>query len=117
MGPAQASGLLGDIRAAVAVFREGLRYPQQLGIARPQRAAELLDLPALIVEVELRGHAVALRPQEPREDIADRGLPSVGHAQRPGGILADELDVDGARRRWTARAESASLPQDVLQHP
>ncbi len=84
---------VGDVVAAVAVFRRGL-----LEVAREQAAREAVDLRAVVVEVVLAGHFGALRLEDAGEAVANGGPAHAADVNRPGGVRRDELEVDAHAR-------------------
>ena len=67
--------------------------PDALLHAGPQRARELVDLGARIVDIELPDHGVP-GPLEQRGDrVAEGRAAAMAHVQGPGGVGGDELDV------------------------
>ena len=97
VGKLERAGVLGqhclrdvvDVGAAVAVLghRPALRAGQQ-------RAAEPVDLAAVVVEVVLPGDLGAGLGEDAPERVADGGPPDATDVQRAGRVGGDELEVD-----------------------
>ena len=77
------------------------RYSRPPGRARRgergDRRAELVDLPARVVEVVLACHRLAAGLEDTAEQVADERAPRVADGQRPGRVRRDELDIHPAR--------------------
>ena len=100
-----------DVLADVAVLRGRLA-----ATARVDRQAELLHLPARVVEVVLLDDVVAGEAQEARHRVAVGAVAGRADRQRAGGIGRDELDLDALRRaggRGGAGAEVAAGRADL----
>ena len=86
-----------DVRALVALLgqRAGVLALVQLQIADGQALAELLDLVARVVDVELAGHVVAgpVPAQHVGQGVAQHAAAGVAHVHGAGGVGGDELDV------------------------
>ena len=84
-----------DVRALVALLgqRAGVLALVQLQIADGQALAELLDLVARVVDVELAGHVVAGPVQAGGQAVAQCAAAGVAHVHGAGGVGGDELDV------------------------
>ncbi len=81
-----------DVFAAVAVLGPAGLARLHAARARLHREREVVDLRAGVVVVELARDRVALRFEERGERIAERGLATMAHVQRAGGVRRDELD-------------------------
>jgi hypothetical protein len=107
-------GQLDDVLALVAVLRHLLA-------ARPRldRLAELVDLGAVVVHVELALDRMARERQQARDRVAIGGVAGMADVHRPGRIGRDELDQNALalRRRppapLVAGSEHVSGRRDV----
>ena len=78
------------------------------------RAAEALHLRAGVVDVELARDRRAAGQQQARDRVAERRPAGVADVQRPGGVGADELDVDRVAALGVVRAERGPGLDDGL---
>ena len=104
-----------EVLARVAVLRQRDRLAQRLAQARLERARERLELVAGVVDVELRRHRRALRPQEARERIADRRRARVDDHQRAGRVGRDELEADALPRLVLAAPVRGAIREDLAE--
>ena len=90
--------------------------PDALLHAGPQRARELVDLGARIVDIELPDHGVP-GPLEQRGDrVAEGRAAAMAHVQGPGGVGGDELDVHPDAIARIAPAVALSGGENRLEH-
>ena len=105
-------GDLVDVAAAVAVLGCGLAQG-----AGQQRAAEAVDLGAVVVEVVLAGDLGAGHREDPAQRVADRGPPHAADVQRTGRVGRDELEVDLLAGEGVGGAVAARLPRRRRRRP
>ena len=107
-------GALDDVGALVALGgqRTGLLALVELQVADGQALAELLDLVARVVDVELTGHVVAGPVQAGGQTVAQGAAPGVAHVHGAGGVGRDKFHVValagagvrcGRTRGWSRR--------------
>ena len=77
---------------------------------------EVADLHARVVVVELAMHVVALRFEQVRERVAERGLTAVADVQRTGRIRRHELDEHALARIARRAAVSCAFAQHGRDH-
>ena len=84
-----------DVPALVALGGQGivLLVVVVLEVADGQALAELLDLVAGVVDVELAGHVVACPLQNSGQAVAQRAAAGVAHVHGAGGVGRNELYV------------------------
>ena len=85
---------IADVGAVIAVLGDRLA-PE----GRHDRRAELVDLPARVVEVVLARDLLAAGLEDAAEQVADERAAGVADRQRTGRVGGDELDVDDPRAR------------------
>ena len=106
-------GDIGDVVAAIAVFRPaGVVGLQALG-ARLRRLRKILDLHAGIVVVELALHVPAVGVEHARDAVADGRGAAVADVQRAGGVGGHVFHAGGA----TAAAGVAAVGVALGVHP
>ena len=88
-------GALDDVGALVALLGQGagLLTLVQLQIADGQALAELLDLIARVVDVELTGHIVARPVQAGGQAVAQGAAAGIAHVHGAGGVGGDKLHI------------------------
>ena len=84
-----------DVLALVAVLRQGrgLLAHKDLLVAHAQALAELLDLVARVVHVELTGHVAAGPVQHRGQAVTQRAAPGVAQVHGAGGVGGNKLHV------------------------
>ena len=84
-----------DVAALIALGgqRIGFLAAELLQVAHRQTFAELLDLVAGVVDIELAGHIVAGPVQHSGQTVAQRAAAGVAHVHGTGGVGRNELHV------------------------
>ena len=84
-----------NVRALVTFLRQraGVLALIQLQVADGQALAELFDLVARVVDIELAGHVVPGPVQAGGQAVAQRAAARVAHVHRAGRVGGDELHV------------------------
>src|SRR5262249_62343915 len=88
---------LDEIVSGIPVLGQRGHFAELLPHARLERARERLELIAGVVDVELRRDPRALRAEQSRERVTDRGRARVDDHQRSGRIRGDELETNALR--------------------
>ena len=84
-----------DVRALIALLGQGAGVLAlvELQVADGKALAELLDLVARVIDVELAGHIVARPVQTGGQTVTQSAAAGVAHVHRAGGVGGDELDI------------------------
>jgi len=84
-----------DVAALIALLGQGigLLTAELLQVAHRQTFAELLDLVAGVVDIELTGHIVAGPVQHSGQTVAQRAAAGVTHVHGAGGVGRNELHI------------------------
>ena len=106
-----------QILARIAVVGQTRRLTQLLQDARLERARQGLELGARVVDVELGGDLRALRAQQARERVADRGRARADDHERAGRVRGDELEPDAAAALALAAAVGVARREDLAERP
>ena len=104
-----------DVLAVVAVLGHLGVAAERLEVARLDRGAEPVHLPAGVVEVVLALDGVAGGLEQARDRVAEHGVARVADVQRPRRVRAHELHLDAlagrlARRRTARPRRRSSAP-------
>ena len=100
-----------DVLAVVAVLGHLGVAAERLEVARLDRGAEPVHLPAGVVEVVLALHRVARGLEQPRDRVTEDGVARVADVQRPRRVRAHELHLDALAGGWRV-AEPRALGGD-----
>ena len=104
-----------EVFARIGVLRQLGRLSENLAQPYVHGAGEGLELIAGVVDVELALDGHALRAQDAREGITDRGRAGVDDGT--GGIGGDELEEDATARRAHHGAVPRARSQDLREGP
>ena len=110
-------GASDNVSALVAFFRQGNGFFAfvQLQVADGQALAELLDLVACIVDVELAGHIITGPVQAGSQAVAQSTAAGVAHVHGAGGVGGNKFNVV-ALACTAVRAAVFRLSGSSLQH-